>query len=66
LIGFFFFESSLAVPYLLPLIAGTLVYIGATDLIPELHKETKMSRSFLLLFSLIVGLALLYFLKIYL
>lgn len=33
------------VPYVLPFAAGTFLYIAATDLIPELHKETRTARS---------------------
>jgi zinc and cadmium transporter len=36
-------ESAKAVaPYLLPFAAGTFLYIAGTDIIPELHKETRM------------------------
>lgn len=43
--------------YLIPFAAGGFIYIAAADLIPELHKETKVSKSLLqfLFFSFGVG-----------
>ena len=42
---------------LLPFTAGAFVYIAATDLIPELHKEPEMRRSIVQLVGLIAGIA---------
>ena len=39
----------------LPLTAGGFIYIAGSDLIPELHKEAKFSRSLLQLFSVVLG-----------
>lgn len=51
--------------FLIPVSAGGFIYIAASDLIPELHKETNVKKSFLQLISLILGIlimsALLYF-----
>ncbi len=66
LIGFFVLRSDSIIIYALPLVGGSLAYIATTDLIPELHKETRLRRSFVLLLSLIVGLLLLYALKVFL
>ncbi len=41
--------------YVLPLTAGGFIYIAGSDLIPELHKELKFSRSLLQLLSVILG-----------
>lgn len=41
---------------LLPLAAGGFIYIAGADLIPELHKETKMGRSILQLIFFILGI----------
>ena len=39
----------------LPLTAGGFIYIAGSDLIPELHKEVKFSRSLLQLLSVALG-----------
>jgi len=64
LTGFLIFKSSSLIPYVLPIIAGSLVYIASADLIPELHKNTESKKSIILFLSFILGLSLLYFLKI--
>ena len=46
----------------LPIAAAGFIYIATADLIPELHKETKMSRSLLQIFSLAAGFLVMYFL----
>lgn len=48
--------------YVLPLTAGGFIYIAGSDLIPELHKESKFSRSMLQLLSVILGVALMFLL----
>jgi zinc and cadmium transporter len=40
----------------LPFTAGGFVYIASSDLIPELHKECKASRSLLQLIGIIAGI----------
>lgn len=50
------FESVL--PAFLALTAGGFIYIATADLIPELHKEVHVGKSFLQLFSLICGMGL--------
>ncbi|MFH1364789.1 MAG: ZIP family metal transporter [Candidatus Aenigmatarchaeota archaeon] len=48
--------------FLVPLAAGGFIYIAGSDLIPELHKETRVSRSLgqlvLFLFGILVMLSL--------
>ena len=48
--------------YLLPLAAGGFIYIAASDLIPELHKENNIGRSIIAfaLFAFGVGLIVLF------
>jgi len=41
--------------FLVPFAAGNFIYIASTDLIPELHKETVVSRSTLQLVWFILG-----------
>jgi zinc and cadmium transporter len=46
------------VPLILPFTAGGFIYIAGSDLIPELHKETKISKSLLQLLGLLLGIGL--------
>lgn len=43
---------------LLPIAAGNFLYIATTDLIPELHKETRVGRTLVQVALLIAGLSL--------
>ncbi len=43
--------------FLLPITAGGFLYIAGSDLIPELHHETKISNSLAQLGSIILGVA---------
>lgn len=47
----------------LPFAAGGFLYIAATDLIPELHKETDMRKSFWQLVAFALGALILYYLS---
>ena len=40
---------------LIPITIGSFIYIAGSDLIPELHKETNVKKSFIQLISLILG-----------
>lgn len=46
------------VPYFLAVAAGGLVYVAVADLMPELHKERKLSRVVAHTVSLFLGIAL--------
>jgi len=41
---------------LIPIAAGGFIYIAGSDLIPELHKETKISKSILQLLAFVLGI----------
>ena len=43
--GFFLIGSTGAAVYLLPFAAGGFIYIAASDLIPELHKQESMKKA---------------------
>ncbi|MDD5103082.1 MAG: ZIP family metal transporter [Candidatus Peribacteraceae bacterium] len=43
--------------YLLPIAAGNFLYIAGADLMPELHKETRLSRAVLQLIVILLGLS---------
>lgn len=42
---------------LIPIAAGGFIYIAASDLIPELHKEKHIIKSFIQLLAFIIGIA---------
>lgn len=46
--------------YLLPFAAGNLLYIAGSDLIPELHKETRWKESVGQLIGLLCGMGVMY------
>jgi len=51
--------------YAIPLTAGGFLYIAAVDLLPPLHKETRPYRSLIQLVAIIVGVAIMAWLKIH-
>ena len=56
-IGLAFIGSIPAIrEFLLPFAAGNFIYIAGSDLIPELHKETKPVRSILELLAFVFGI----------
>ncbi len=44
--------------FLLPFTAGGFIYIAGADLIPELHKELKISKSIIQLISFLLGIGI--------
>ncbi len=61
----------LAIPYLgdfqhyiLPIAAGGFIYIGASDLVPELHKEKHTSRTIMAFMTFIFGIFLMWLVKL--
>jgi len=49
---------------LLPIAAGGFIYIAASDLVPELHKEPNLKKSTLAIITFIFGIILMYALKL--
>jgi zinc and cadmium transporter len=45
---------------LIPLAAGGFIYVAASDLIPELHKEIGIKKSLLQILFIILGIAIMY------
>lgn len=45
---------------LIPFAAGAFIYIAGSDLIPELHKEKKFSKSILQLLTFVLGIAVMF------
>jgi zinc and cadmium transporter len=63
--GYFFFSYLNSVlPYLLPIAAGGFVYIAASDLMPEIKKETNLKKSMISILVFISGIALMYLMKL--
>lgn len=46
--------------YVVPITIGGFLYIANADLIPELHKETKVSQSILQLVGFFIGILIMY------
>lgn len=62
-LGYFFLSHIPTIlQYLLPIAAGSFLYISSSDLIPELIKETNIKRSMASFALFIAGLILMYFL----
>ncbi|MDD3480712.1 MAG: ZIP family metal transporter [Patescibacteria group bacterium] len=51
--------------FLLPFAAGGFIYIAMSDLVPELHKEPRISKSVLNFLLFLLGILVMYGLKIY-
>jgi len=50
--------------FMLPFSAGGFIYIAGCDLLPELHKERKPSKSAVQLAALVLGVGLMYVLRL--
>jgi len=65
IVGYFLsFYIENIIPYLLPFAAGGFIYISASDLMPEIRKEPKLSRSISSFIIFILGLVIMYLLKL--
>jgi len=53
-----------AMIFLLPFAAGGFLYIAASDLVPELHKETSTKRTVVSFASFLAGIALMWAVKL--
>lgn len=64
-VGVLLLQSAIPVAesVLLPIAAGNFLYIAGVDLIPELHKETRISNSVMQLVSIVGGIGVMYALK---
>ncbi|MBU0732449.1 ZIP family metal transporter [Patescibacteria group bacterium] len=66
IIGFYFAnQTNEFIDFILPFAAGGFIYIAASDLIPELHKEKKLSKSLLSFFMFVLGVAFMWVVKIF-
>jgi zinc and cadmium transporter len=51
--------------YILPFAAGGFLYIAASDLVPELHKQSDERKSISAFFFFIIGIALMWLMRFY-
>jgi len=60
-LAYFMLESMQAlIPWALAFSASSFIYIALADLIPEMHRKTKLSESIVQLAFVIAGIALIY------
>jgi zinc and cadmium transporter len=52
------------IPFVLPFAAGGFIYIGASDLVPELHKEPSLKKSLASFALFVVGVGFMLVIKI--
>lgn len=64
IVGFFLGGEPWFTPMLLPFAAGGFFYIAASDLIPELHKESDMKKSILYFAFFLLGIAFMVAIKL--
>lgn len=65
IVGYFLsFYVQDIVPYLLPFAAGGFIYIAASDLMPKIREEQSLSRSVNLFLVFVLGIVLMFVLKI--
>ncbi len=65
IVGYFLSSySESAMTFLLPFAAGGFIYIAASDLMPEIRKETKLKKSLFNLGIFILGIVIMYIVKI--
>ena len=62
--GFFLFYTALSFTFLLPFAAGGFIYISASDLVPELHKEESMKKYLVFLSFFMIGIVFLLGIKL--
>ncbi len=65
IVGFFFLGTSGLAVYLLPFAAGGFIYIGASDLIPELHKQENMKKAMTAFVFFLVGIGFMIGVKLF-
>lgn len=66
IVGYFISQSiEGAIVFLLPFAAGGFIYIAATDLIPEIRKVTDMRKSIIILEVFIIGIMIMWLIKLF-
>jgi zinc and cadmium transporter len=62
--GFFLGSLEMFVVFVLPAAAGGFIYVAASDLIPELHKEVELTKSLVSFLLFLLGVVVLLGLKL--
>ncbi len=66
IVGYFLsFYLDKFIPYLLPFAAGGFIYIAASDLMPEIRKETSLKKSLLSFGIFILGILMMFLFKVF-
>lgn len=63
IVGFFLSQTQEFTLVLLPFAAGGFIYIAASDLIPELHKEAELKKSMISFVFFIIGILFMFGIK---
>jgi len=63
LLALFWINNEQFLPFLAAFTAGSFIYVAVADLIPEIKKESSLKYSMIQLVSIVLGIALMYFLK---
>ena len=64
IVGYLLFSSLESfLPFLMPFAAGGFVYIAASDLMPEIRKESNLGKSIISFLVFIIGIAIMYLVK---
>ncbi len=50
------------IKFIIPIAIGNFIYIAGADLIPEMHKDTKISKSLMQIIMFVLGVVLMYLL----
>ena len=63
----YFLSTSIggAIPFILPIAAGGFIYISASDLVPELHKEADIKKSLSSFLFFLLGVAIMLIIKFF-
>jgi zinc and cadmium transporter len=64
IVGFFMAGFGNVTTMLIPFAAGGFFYIAASDLIPELHKETDIKKAMLSFLFFLIGISFMVFIKL--
>jgi zinc and cadmium transporter len=65
MVGYFFTSGDTFIGFLLPFAAGGFIYIGASDLIPQIRKETDLKKSLYVFSVFLIGIIIMYGLKLF-
>ncbi|HQN17342.1 MAG TPA: ZIP family metal transporter, partial [Bacteroidales bacterium] len=62
--AFYFLDNvKMLIPYVLAFSASSFLYIALADLIPEMHKKTKVQDSLLQFLLIVSGIVIIYLIK---